>query len=202
VRWSWSPPRALASPPGLVAPARAQDLRFSARVLLKDAKSRMPEARRGAPPHAADCPDRQSDDGDPRRRSPLTIAIRSCWRGRAAAAGGVAPSAPCGQPWLPRTTQKEKRARRARKVTEVERRKLANGAISRLCGDRLGRLDHGGFQRGVVSDAGGKANAGGQRRADDRHCHHFQVGRAVSGNSEKLFMVPSPRISQSLGAVT
>jgi hypothetical protein len=34
-----------------------------------------------------------------------------------------------------------------------------------------------------VGDARGKANADHQRREDERHCHHLQVGKAAGGGS-------------------
>jgi hypothetical protein len=84
---------------------------------------------------------------------------------------------------------KEERARSAQSA-EVERRKLlANGAgLTRRCGDRLARLDHGGVGRtgAVGGDALGKANADDQRREDERYCHHLQVGKAVGGKQRKI----------------
>src|SRR5262249_55158270 len=72
---------------------------------------------------------------------------------------------------------------------KVERLKLlANGAgLTRRCGDRLARLDHGGVGRtGAVGDARGKANADDQRREDERYYHHLQVGKAVGGKQPKI----------------
>jgi hypothetical protein len=92
---------------------------------------------------------------------------------------------------LPRALQvhpQKKSAPESAQSAEVERRKLlANGAgLTRRCGDRLARLDHGGVSRaGAVGDARGKANADDQRREDERHCHHLQVGKAAGGKQRK-----------------
>jgi len=82
---------------------------------------------------------------------------------------------------------KEKRARERAQSAEVERRKLlANDTVlTRPCGDRLARLDHGGVRR-TVGDARGKANANDQRREDECHCHHLQVGKAAGGKQRKI----------------
>jgi hypothetical protein len=56
---------------------------------------------------------------------------------------------------------------------ELERRKpLANGAGSPA--DAVTGLPV--SRAGAVGDARGKANADDQRRQDERHCHHLQVG--------------------------
>src|SRR5215472_3648925 len=70
--------------------------------------------------------------------------------------------------------QPERKTRpRARSALVDGRKLLANGAgLTRPCGDRLARLDHGGVRR-TVGDARGKANADDQHREDERHCHHL-----------------------------
>jgi hypothetical protein len=88
-----------------------------------------------------------------------------------------------------RYTRKRRARPRARKVQRLRDVKpLANGAgLSRRCGDRLARLDHGGANRaGAVGHARGKANPDDQRREDERHCHHLQVGKAVGGKQRKI----------------
>src|SRR5215475_4113094 len=88
-----------------------------------------------------------------------------------------------------RRYRKKKSAPESAQSAETERRKLlANGAgLTRRCGDRLARLDHGGVSRaGAVGDARGKANADDQRREDERHCHHLQVGKAAGGRQRKI----------------
>jgi hypothetical protein len=92
---------------------------------------------------------------------------------------------------LPRPLQvhpQKKSAPKSAQSAEVERRKLlANSAgLTCRCGDRLAELDHAGVSRaGAVCDARGKANADDQRREDERHCHHLQVGKAVGGKQRK-----------------
>jgi len=70
----------------------------------------------------------------------------------------------------------------------LRRKSLANGAgLTRRCGNRLARLDHGGDVRGgSVGDAGGKANADDQRRENERHHHHLEVGHAVCGKQREI----------------
>jgi hypothetical protein len=93
---------------------------------------------------------------------------------------------------LPRPLQvhpQKKSAPESAQSAEVERRKLlANGAgLTRRCGDRLAKLDHGGVgHAGAVGDARGKANADDQRREDERHCHNLQVGKAGGGKQRKI----------------
>src|SRR5262249_41837522 len=57
--------------------------------------------------------------------------------------------------------------------------------LGRRRGHRLAGLDHG-DDAGAVGDAGGKANAGDQRREDERHYHHLQVGHAVGGKQREI----------------
>ena len=60
-------------------------------------------------------------------------------------------------------------------------------AMTRRCGDRLAGLDHGGVSRaGAGGEARGKANADDQRREDERHCYHLQMGKAVGGKQRKI----------------
>jgi hypothetical protein len=84
---------------------------------------------------------------------------------------------------------KKKSAPEGAQSAEVESCKvLPNDAgITRRRGDRLARLDHGGISRAeAVGDARGKANADDQRREDERHCHHLQVGKAAGGKQRKI----------------
>src|SRR5262245_4880309 len=60
---------------------------------------------------------------------------------------------------------------------------------------------HGGFLlsvgRAEIGHARGKANAGDQRRADERHCHHLQVAYAVGGKQREIVHDTSPPIAAS-----
>src|SRR5262249_8237173 len=96
-----------------------------------------------------------------------------------------------GYNWLAprrRRYRKKKSAPEARSSKAERRKLLANGAgLTRRCGDRRARLDHGGVSRaGAVGDARGKANADDQRREDECHCHHLQVGKAAGGKQRKI----------------
>ena len=87
----------------------------------------------------------------------------------------------------------QKKARpRARKVRGLRTRKLSadRARLAGRGGHRLAGLDHCGFQpsigRAGVGDAGGNAKAGDQRRANEGHRHHLQVGHAVGRKHREI----------------
>ena len=87
----------------------------------------------------------------------------------------------------------QKKARpRARKARGLRTRKLSadRARLAGRGGHRLAGLDHCGFQpsigRAGVGDAGGNAKAGDQRRANEGHRHHLQVGHAVGRKHREI----------------
>jgi hypothetical protein len=100
-------------------------------------------------------------------------------------------------------TPKKKRAPRARKYLRRPKLSADCAGLARR-GHRLAGLDYGGFVpcvgRAEVGHARGKANAGDQRRADQRQCHHLQVGYAVGGKQREIVHDTLPKTSQPLVA--
>src|SRR5262249_18404885 len=91
-----------------------------------------------------------------------------------------------GDRWQPERKARP-RARKVRRLRDLNRERRGGAppadAVTGLLVSRAGAL----------GDARGKANADNQRRQDERHCHHLQVGKAVGGKQRKIIHDTLPK---------